>query len=210
MAFEKVSLGTWLDYNNKDFVGSDLLPKTDEVNYKKIVKPERSTSDSAGYDFRLPFGINIPANTPIVIPTGIIADMHHLFDVTNNQREDKFKEAQNKYRDLTEADPDSSAFTDITVEDIPLPPVFLALYPRSSLGFKYGFRLLNTTGIIDFDYAFNKDNEGHIMVGCITSKPMALEQGTKFCQGIIQPYFVMEDDNATGERTGGMGSTGEK
>ena len=48
------------------------------------------------------------------------------------------------------------------------------------------------------------------MVGCITSKPMALEQGTKFCQGIIQPYFVMEDDNATGERTGGMGSTGEK
>ena len=83
------------------------------------------------------------------------------------------------------------------------------LFIQDLLGFKYGFRLLNSTGIIDADYAYNESNEGHIMIGCIASRDLVLEQGNKICQGIIQPYFVMEDDDATGKRTGGMGSTGK-
>ena len=185
--FKKVSLETWLEFNNLDLVGSDLLPRTDEVNYNKIAKPERSTADSAGYDFRLPFDINIPANTPVVIPTGIIADLNHLFDMIEGQQDEQLEKLKN-------------------VSSL---PVFLALYPRSSLGFKYGFRLLNSTGIIDADYAYNESNEGHIMIGCIASRDLVLEQGSKICQGIIQPYFVMEDDEAIGKRTGGMGSTGK-
>lgn len=39
----------------------------------------------------------------------------------------------------------------------------LQIYPRSSLGFKYGIHLANTVGIIDSDY-YNSDNEGHIFV----------------------------------------------
>lgn len=207
--FKKVSLETWLDFNNQEFVGSEYLPRTDEINYKKIAKPERSTSDSAGYDFRLPFDINIPADTPVVIPTGILADLDHLFDATEKRREEELEEIKKKYPEMLESNGDYD-YREIKIEDIGgVPPVFLALYPRSSLGFKYGFRLLNSTGIIDADYAYNESNEGHIMVGCITSKPLALEQGSKICQGIIQPYFVMEDDDATGNRTGGMGSTGK-
>lgn len=193
MSFQKVSLEEWLNFNNLNLVGSELLPVTDDKNYNKIAKPERSTKNSAGYDFRLPFDIDIPADTPVIIPTGIIADMNNLFQF---DIEDQVAEELKLYIDDKR-------------EDIPN-SVFLGLYPRSSLGFKYGMRLLNTVGIIDSDYAHNESNEGHIMVGIICSKPMRLEQGTKFCQGIIQPFFVMEDDKADGERTGGMGSTGTK
>lgn len=206
--FKKVSLETWLDFNNQDLIGSDLLPRTDEVNYNKIAKPERSTSNSAGYDFKLPFDINIPANTPVVIPTGIIADLNHLFDMNIEQQKAQIEKAKENFSGLLNDNGDFN-YEDITLKDVVIPPAFLAIYPRSSLGFKYGFRLLNTTGIIDADYAYNESNEGHIMVGCIASKDLVLEQGSKFCQGIIQPYFVMEDDEATGKRTGGMGSTGK-
>ena len=40
---------------------------------------------------------------------------------------------------------------------------FLAIFPRSGLGFKYRLQLNNTVGIIDSDY-FNSDNEGHIFI----------------------------------------------
>lgn len=192
MSFQKVSLEEWLNFNNLDLVGSDLLPVTDEKNYNRIAKPERSTKNSAGYDFKLPFDIDIPADTPVIIPTGIIADMDHLFQFELEQDSERLK-------------------LELDDENTVIPTsVFLGLYPRSSLGFKYGMRILNTVGIIDSDYAHNESNEGHIMVGVICSKSMRLEEGTKFCQGIIQPYFVMEDDQADGERTGGMGSTGIK
>ena len=38
----------------------------------------------------------------------------------------------------------------------------LAVFPRSSLGFKYRLQLNNTVGIIDSDYFFS-DNEGHFL-----------------------------------------------
>lgn len=200
MAFKRVSLDTWLAFNNTDFVGKDIIPHTNENNYKKIAKPERSTSGSAGYDFRVPFDIDIPENTPVVVPTGIIADLSKLFKVNDDTAK--------KELDKIDEDTDENALYNNSISYSNMPSVYLALYPRSSFGFKYGFRMLNTTGIIDADYAYNESNEGHIMVGFIVSKRLKLEQGTKFCQGIIQPYFTMEDDNTTNTRSGGYGSTG--
>lgn len=85
---------------------------------------------------------------------------------------------------------------------------FLALYPRSSLGFKYGLRLMNTVGIIDQDYYGNKDNEGHIIVALHSEYEFDLEKGMKFCQGIIQPFFkISEDEEVAIKRIGGTGST---
>lgn len=91
---------------------------------------------------------------------------------------------------------------------------YLAIFPRSGQGFKYGVRLANTTGIIDSDY-YNADNEGHIMIkivhdGVISSKDLVVEQGSGFAQGIFSVYGLTEDDNAEGERTGGFGSTDKK
>ena len=58
----------------------------------------------------------------------------------------------------------------------------LMLFPRSSLGFKYGVRLSNTAGIIDSDYAFAK-NEGHIMVKLRnpSDAPVVIGRGERFC-----------------------------
>ena len=87
---------------------------------------------------------------------------------------------------------------------------FLAIYPRSGLGFKYRLQLFNTVGIIDADYA-QSDNEGHIFVKIMNSSPegktVEIKQGEAFCQGIIQQYFLVDGDNASNTRNGGLGST---
>lgn len=84
----------------------------------------------------------------------------------------------------------------------------LQLYPRSGLGFKHGMELVNTVGIIDADY-YNADNEGHILIKIKpTLKDLQLKIGDKFAQGIFMPYGITDDDNASGVRSGGMGSTG--
>ena len=84
----------------------------------------------------------------------------------------------------------------------------LQLYPRSGLGFKYGMELVNTVGIIDADY-YNADNEGHIMIKIKpTLKDLQLKIGDKFAQGIFMSYGITYDDNASGVRSGGIGSTG--
>lgn len=84
---------------------------------------------------------------------------------------------------------------------------FLMCVPRSGLGFKYGAALQNTMGIIDSDYHYS-DNEGHIMCKMVCRDSFELDQGKAFMQGIILPYYKVDDDNAEGTRNGGFGSTG--
>ena len=83
----------------------------------------------------------------------------------------------------------------------------LSLYPRSSLGFKYGMRLNNTVGIIDSDY-YHADNEGHIMIKITTEKTISINAGDRIAQGIFTQYGITEDDKTANTRTGGIGSTG--
>lgn len=92
------------------------------------------------------------------------------------------------------------------------PNWFLGLFPRSGLGFKYNVTLSNTIGVIDSDYYNCKDNEGHIMVKIINGKekPMEIKKGGAFIQGILLPHGLMDDDDATEIREGGMGSTDKK
>lgn len=91
------------------------------------------------------------------------------------------------------------------------PGYFLMIVPRSGLGFKYQLCLANTVGIIDGDYFNNQNNEGHIMVKLINrgDRECFIKRGKAFCQGIILPYGLTIDDNATQERVGGIGSTSE-
>ena len=88
---------------------------------------------------------------------------------------------------------------------------FLAIYPRSGLGFKYKMQLWNTTPIIDADYS-SSDNEGHIWCKFFNDSPdnktIIIKQGDAMCQGVIQQYFKTVDDETDGVRNGGFGSTG--
>ena len=87
---------------------------------------------------------------------------------------------------------------------------FLAIYPRSGLGFKYRIQLDNTVGIIDSDYS-QSDNEGHIFIKLTNdgkaNKSININKGDAIAQGIIQQYFITENDDTTGRRNGGFGST---
>jgi dUTP pyrophosphatase len=86
---------------------------------------------------------------------------------------------------------------------------FLMVCPRSSSG-KKRYRMSNTLGIIDCDYYNNPDNEGDIIIALEHTKPgdmYCFKQGEAIAQGIILPFFTMEDDNAEGDRLGGFGST---
>ena len=87
----------------------------------------------------------------------------------------------------------------------------LCIFPRSGHGFKTGVSLANTVGIIDSDY-YHASNEGHIMVKLTNNngairKPLHICKGDAFCQGIFLPFGITEDDEATTNRVGGMGST---
>lgn len=84
----------------------------------------------------------------------------------------------------------------------------LLCFPRSSYGFKYGFRMLNTIPVIDSDYYNNSDNEGHIMLGFMTDKDMVIKKGDKLFQAVITKFYTTEDDDSKEDRKGGIGSTG--
>lgn len=89
----------------------------------------------------------------------------------------------------------------------------LKCYPRSGLGFKYRLQLNNTVGIIDSDY-FYSDNEGHMFAKLTNDgregKAVELAKGTGFMQGIFVEYGITVDDDASGVRNGGFGSTTNK
>jgi dUTP pyrophosphatase len=82
--------------------------------------------------------------------------------------------------------------------------------PRSGLGFKYGVRLANTIGNIDSDY-WQSDNEGHIMLKIVAAKDFSIKKGDRIAQGVILPYFTVDDDEPlSNKRNGGFGSTDKR
>lgn len=87
----------------------------------------------------------------------------------------------------------------------------LKIYPRSGLGFKHRVQLDNTVGIIDADY-YNSSNEGHIMIklSCDAhddGHTVTVNVGDGFAQGIFLQFGITFDDQASGVRNGGFGST---
>ncbi len=159
--FEKISYEEFHKY----MYDNHKLPDVEIENlYNWIELPKRSTAGSAGYDFHMPFDVELSPGSTIKIPTGIRCRME--------------------------------------------PGWVLKIYPRSSLGFKYHIHLDNTVGIIDADY-YNASNEGHIIASLTNygDKVVKLYFGDRFIQGVFVEFGITEDDEASGERVGGFGST---
>ena len=190
--FEKVSFKEFTDAMRKMLTPVDAQKLDLQKMYDDIKLPIRSTEFSGGYDFFIPFNAVLQTDSALLIPTGIRC---------------KFEQ-----KDFT-----------------------LDIVPRSGLGFKHGVYLANTIGIIDSDY-YDSENEGHIMVKLEmpsdrVPNPMVsvhtstdyeyilaglsfpkdenlkLNKGDRFVQGIFHQYGITTDDQATGKRSGGFGST---
>ncbi len=82
------------------------------------------------------------------------------------------------------------------------------LLNRSS-GPKKGFILANSVGLVDSDYYGNIDNDGHFFFAYFncSDKDIQVKKGDVIGQVVFTKYLVADDDNATGIRTGGFGST---
>lgn len=85
---------------------------------------------------------------------------------------------------------------------------YYILVNRSS-GPKKGFVMANSIGIIDADYYGNESNDGHFYFQYwnFGDKALEIKKGDVIGQVIFQKYLTVDDDNVTGMRTGGFGST---
>lgn len=88
----------------------------------------------------------------------------------------------------------------------------LYLFAKSSGFSKKGLMLSNCVGVIDGDYYENETNDGNIMVSLINLKDedVQIKKGDGIGQALFSKYLVVDNDNATGIRKGGFGSTSEK
>lgn len=80
----------------------------------------------------------------------------------------------------------------------------LLIFPRSSYSIKFGLELVNSVGVIDADY---KD-QIFICYRNTGDEPFFIKRGDRIAQGVFVKFFKTDDDSASGERHGGVGSTG--
>ena len=85
----------------------------------------------------------------------------------------------------------------------------LLIYNRSSNPKKKGLILANSVGVIDKDYYGNPDNDGHIMFAFYNNRDedVMIHKGDAIGQGVFSKYLVVDNDQASGKRVGGFGST---
>lgn len=195
--FEKVSFEQFLKDWSKDRPNPPTEKEKSVIKeiYDSIKLPKRSTEGSAGYDFYSPFNLHLPGEQLVMTPPrtpSIVTQNSYMYPEYNFMRE--YLCIPTGIRFVTDR------------KDI-----VLLCVPRSGLGFKHGFRLRNTTGVIDADYC-NSDNEGHIMAKIGSEMPVDIEIGKAFMQGIIVPFLTVDDESTEDmqERNGGFGSTDGK
>ncbi len=84
----------------------------------------------------------------------------------------------------------------------------LLLLNRSS-GPKKGFLMANSVGLVDSDYYGNEDNDGHIHFAYFncSDHDIEIKKGDVIGQGVFQKFLITDNDNASGKRKSGFGST---
>ena len=81
---------------------------------------------------------------------------------------------------------------------------------KKSAAFKRGVRMINSVAVIDSDFYNNETNEGEISLGLLSHNDdvVHIKKGECVAQGVFHKFLITDDDDAGGERIGGIGSTG--
>lgn len=158
--------------------------------------PQRKTADSAGYDMEVAEDIVVPSFFKLFAALQDEYDISTVFNLDNLAM-------------VTKRLKTKPTLVSTGMKCKLEPGTYLELSVRSSCPLKYWLILANSVGIIDADYYNNPDNEGEIFFQMINLSPydIQLHKGDIIGQGIIKPHLTTEDDNASGQRMGGFGST---
>lgn len=164
----------------------------------ELVMPKRKTAQSAGYD--------MVAAEDYIIPS-YFSHLHKL-----DGMKDAFEDEIISLEDMAARTKSLKAKPTLISTGMKchlLPDEYLELSVRSSSPLKYWLILANGVGIIDADYYDNPDNEGEIFFQIINLSPydIIIQKGEAIGQGIIKNYLITQDDDASGKRLGGFGST---
>jgi len=156
---------------------------------KDIILPIRKTKNSVAYDLEAAEDTIIPS-----IWKTVFSNMGKFLKGENNH--DAFKPTLVKTGLKAYFNEDEALF----------------LATKSSYPFKKGLMLANSIGIIESDYYGNEDNDGHIMFAYYNFLPVdvTIKKHEAAGQAFFQKFLVADDDNATGVRTGGFGSTSKE
>ena len=89
---------------------------------------------------------------------------------------------------------------------------YYMLVNKSSLPFKKGLVMANSLGIIDADYYNNEDNDGHFMFAYYNffKEAITIKKGDPIGQVIFNKFLTVDNDNSSGKRIGGFGSTSKE
>lgn len=85
----------------------------------------------------------------------------------------------------------------------------LILANKSSFPIKKGLIMANSIGIVESDYYENESNDGHLMICYYNIFPFdtVIKKGEAAGQAYFQKFLIADNDEATGIRKGGFGST---
>ena len=176
------------------------------IKFEKVTKfkdvdfpmPERKTANSAGYDLAVAQDI-------------VIQPISKLINLIKEEciNDDNIPWTLAEIKDVAKTYGARPTLVSTGVKCYLEPNTYLELSVRSSTPLNYLLVLANSVGVIDADYADNPDNEGEIFLQLINigPAPIHLKKGDYVGQGIIKSYLTVDDDNASGERKGGFGST---
>lgn len=167
--------------------------------------PVRKTAESAGYDMEVAEDIVIPSYSKMARMLGEVISPFIATDEGITTRILTLEEMAA----ITKTFGTKPTLVSTGMKCQLDPGTYLELSVRSSCPLKHWLVMANSVGIIDADYYNNPDNEGEIFFQMINLSPfdILLKKGDIVGQGIIKPYLTTEDDNASGQRTGGFGST---
>ena len=155
--------------------------------YKDIILPKRSTKNSVGYD--------IFACEDVIIPSIWKSVFKNL------------KSFCSKSNEKAEILP-TKILTGVKAYFLEDEVMIIA--NRSSGPSKLGLVMSNSIGIFECDYYNNPSNDGNIIFQYYNFFPydITIKKGDKVGQAYFQKFLIADNDKATGERIGGIGSTG--